>query len=151
MRLWTCKRSFYFYDTLDIRYLARLISPMRRCAIILVLVAFIFSSGGEWAVLQCVAWANMIREYSEMVPFPEAVKMTFSGEYPCAMCKAIAEKKQTENNKTAALVKHEKLVSPSEFSYRPRAATLTSQYYVVRESFLQTRSDVPPTPPPRVA
>jgi hypothetical protein len=124
---------------------------MRRCALLLVLVAFIFSSGGEWVVLQCIAWANMIREYSEMVPFPEAVKMTFSGEYPCALCKAIAEKKESENGKIASLVKHEKLVSPPEFSYQPRRATLTPQFYLERASFLQTRSDVPPTPPPRVA
>jgi hypothetical protein len=124
---------------------------MRRCAILLVLVAFIFSSGGEWAVLQCVAWANMIREYSEMVPFPEAVKMTFSGEYPCALCKAIAEKKQSDNGKIAALAKHEKLIATPVFSCRPRVAMPMPPFYVMRESFLQTRSDVPPTPPPRVA
>jgi hypothetical protein len=124
---------------------------MRRCAILLVLVAFIFSSGGEWAVLQCVAWAGMIREYSEMVPLPQAVKMTFSGEYPCALCKVIAEKKQSENSKMAVLVKHEKLISTSAFSYRPRLATIARPFYFEREIFLQTRSDVPPTPPPRVA
>jgi hypothetical protein len=124
---------------------------MRRCSLLLVLVAFIFSSGGEWAVLQCVAWGNMIREYSEMVPFPEAVKMTFSGQYPCAICKAIAEKKQSENSKIASLVKHEKLISPAALSFPSRVVTLTPQFYRQRESFLQTRSDVPPTPPPRVA
>jgi len=118
---------------------------------IFVLVAFIFSSGGEWAVLQCVAWANMIREYSEMVPLPAAVKMTFSGEYPCALCKAIAEKKQADNSKMVALAKHEKPIASPAFSYRPRAATLTPQFFVQRENSLQTRSDVPPTPPPRVA
>ncbi len=118
---------------------------------IFVLVAFIFSSGGEWAVLQCVAWANMIREYSEMVPLPEAVKMTFSGEYPCALCKAIAEKEQADNSKMVALAKHEKPISSPTFSYRPRTTALKPLFYVQFNSFLQTRSDVPPTPPPRVA
>jgi hypothetical protein len=118
---------------------------------IFVLVAFIFSSGGEWAVLQCVAWTNMIREYSEMVPFPEAVKMTFSGQYPCAICKAIAEKKQSDNSKMVALAKHDKPITSPAFSYRPRPATLTPQFYAQREIFLRTRSDSPPTPPPRLA
>jgi hypothetical protein len=124
---------------------------MRRGALLLVLVAFIFSSGGEWAVLQCVAWANMIREYSEVVPLPQAVQMTFSGEYPCALCKVIAEKKQSKNGRLAVLVKPEKLISTPAFSYRPRVATLAPQFYFERENVYSTRSDVPPTPPPRVA
>ncbi len=124
---------------------------MRRGALLLVLVAFIFSSGGEWAVLQCVAWVNMIREYSEMVPLSQAVEMTFSGEYPCALCKVIAEKKQSENSRIAVLVKPEKLISTPAFSYRPRVATFARPVYFEPERFLQTRSDVPPTPPPRVA
>jgi hypothetical protein len=128
-----------------------LIKVMRRCAILLVLVAFIFSSGGEWAVLQCVAWGNMIREYSAMVPLSQAVQMTFSGEYPCALCKVIAEKKQSENVKMVSFAKHEKLISTPAFSYRPRMAILAPPFYFERESFLLTRSDVPPTPPPRVA
>jgi hypothetical protein len=124
---------------------------MRRCALLLVLVAFIFSSGGEWAVLQGVAWVNMIREYSAMVPLSQAVEMTFSGEYPCSLCKVIAEKKQSENSRMAVLVKPEKLIATPTFSYQPRVATLAPQIYFERDSFFQTRSDVPPTPPPRVA
>ena len=81
---------------------------MRRLTLVVVLVAFVFSCGGQWPVLQCIAWVNMIREYSEMVPLAEAVQMTLSGQYPCALCKAIAEKKQSGDTKTAALVKHEK-------------------------------------------
>ena len=67
---------------------------MRRLTHLVVLVAFIFSCGGQWVVLQGLAWANMVREYSEVVPLQQAVKMTLSGEYPCPLCKAIAEKKQ---------------------------------------------------------
>ncbi len=52
---------------------------MRRLTFFTVLVAFVFSCGGQWPVLQGVAWANMVREYSEAVPFTQAVQMTFSG------------------------------------------------------------------------
>jgi hypothetical protein len=66
---------------------------MRRLTHLLVLAAFIFSCGGQWAAFQAIAWANMIREYSEMVPLTQAVQMTFSGRYPCAICKAIAQER----------------------------------------------------------
>ncbi len=124
---------------------------MRRVTLLVVLVAFTFSCGGQWPLLQCVAWANMIREYSEMVPVSQAVQMTFSGQYPCAICKAIAEKKQEENSKLANTFQYEKkLVSPG-IMVKERELIVSPQTFVVRESFLQTRSEAPPTPPPRFA
>jgi hypothetical protein len=124
---------------------------MRRVTLLVVLVAFTFSCGGQWPVLQCVAWANMIREYSEMVPLTQAVQMTFSGQYPCAICKTIAEKKESENTKVAVLFQHEKKIVSSGFSIAPRATTVSPQSFVIRNSFFQTRSEAPPTPPPRLA
>jgi len=123
---------------------------MRRLTCAIILAAFVFSCGGNWAVLQGVAWANMIREYSQMVPFTQAVQMTFSGEYPCAICKAIAEKKSSEQQKALALEKYEKkfplpvavaVASPnvSDFCYEDFALSLSS------------RAETPPTPPPRQA
>lgn len=124
---------------------------MRRCAVVLVLVAFIFSSGGEWSVLQCVAWANMIREYSQAAPLSDAVQMTFSGEHPCPLCKAIAAKKQRENSKTVALVKVDKPVATLGFALRTREATAALGYYGLPDSFLRFRAEAPPVPPPRLA
>jgi hypothetical protein len=124
---------------------------MRRLTLLVVLVAFTFSCGGQWPLLQCVAWANMIREYSEMVPLSQAVQMTFSGQYPCALCKAIAEKKQEENTKFAATFKHEKKIISSGLSIAARSTTVSSQSFVIRDQVFQTRSEAPPTPPPRFA
>ena len=124
---------------------------MRRVTFLVVLVAFIFSCGGQWVVMQGVAWVNMIREYSGMVPFSQAVQMTFSGQYPCAICKAIAEKKEQDNAKLAFLFKQEtKMISPGLEVLAPRFAS-SPQTFLVRKAFFQTRSDVPPTPPPRFA
>jgi len=124
---------------------------MRRFTLLVVLIAFTFSCGGQWAVLQCVAWANMIREYSEMVPVTQAIAMTFSGQYPCEMCKMIAEKKQAEKAKVAPLFQHEKkLVSPG-FMVRDRITTVSPQTFVSWNPWLQTRSEAPPVPPPRLA
>jgi hypothetical protein len=124
---------------------------MRRLAFIVVLVAFVFSCGGQWPLLQGVAWANMIRQYTEMVPLAQAVQMTFSGKYPCPLCRAIAEKRQSEDNKIAALFKHEKkLFSPGLTVDTPQMIP-SPQTYAVWEPVFQTRSEAPPTPPPRFA
>ena len=125
---------------------------MRRLTLFVVLIAFTFSCGGQWPALQCVAWANMIREYSEMVPLTQAVQMTFSGEYPCSLCKAIAEKKNSDQQQKAlALKKHEKKVVSSLLSFEPRTVTVSSQTFVSLAQFFEPRSEAPPTPPPRLA
>jgi hypothetical protein len=122
---------------------------MRRLTHILVLAAFVFSCGGQWYVLQCVAWVKMLHDYSQMVPFAEAVGMTFSGQYPCEICKAIAEKKQSENDKICSLEKYEKKFFPpiAVVLARPKGTPFRYADYL---SFLQVRSEPPPTPPPRL-
>jgi hypothetical protein len=123
---------------------------MRRLTHLIVLTAFVFSCGGQWYVLQCVAWVKMLHDYSQMVPFTEAVSMTFSGQYPCAICKAIAEKKQAENDKLCALDKYEKKFFPPVAVALARPGA-TSFDYPDFLSSLQARSEPPPTPPPRPA
>jgi hypothetical protein len=123
---------------------------MRRLTHIIVLAAFVFSCGGQWYVLQCVAWVKMMHDYAQMVPLTEAVSMTFSGQYPCAICKAIAEKKQSENDKICSLEKVEKkFFPPVELALvRPEATPFQYPGYL---NSLQARTEPPPTPPPRLA
>jgi hypothetical protein len=123
---------------------------MRRLTHIIVLAAFVFSCGGQWYVLQCVAWVKMLHDYSQMVPFTEAVGMTFSGKYPCAICKAIAEKKQSENDKIASFDKYEKKFFPpvAIALVPPKGVPVPYADYLIS---LQVRSESPPTPPPRLA
>ena len=123
---------------------------MRRLTHIIVLVAFIFSCGGQWYVLQCIAWVNMLHDYAQMVPFTKAVSMTFSGKYPCEICKALAEKKQSENDKIYSLDKYEKkFFPPNATAVAERLAT--SFQYPAFVSSLSVRVESPPTPPPRQA
>jgi hypothetical protein len=124
---------------------------MRRLAFLAILVAFIFSCGGQWPVLQGLAWANMIREYSEVVPLAQAVQMTFSGNYPCALCQAIVEKRNSENTKVAALFQHEKQILPPGLVIAKRMAEISAQTFVMKESALRIRSEAPLVPPPRLA
>ncbi len=92
----------------------------------------------------------MIHDYSQMVPFTQAVGMTFSGQYPCEICKAIEEKKQSENDKLCSLEKYEKKFFPPIAVAVARPAA-TSFQYTIDPNFLQTLAEPPPTPPPRSA
>ena len=123
---------------------------MRRLTQLLVLTAFMFSCGGHWCVLQCVAWVGMIHQYSQVVPLAEAVSMTFSGKYPCALCKAIAEKKESERLRLCAMEKYEKkFFSPVSLPSTELVAS-PIQYPDFLISF-KARTEPPPTPPPRFA
>jgi hypothetical protein len=123
---------------------------MRRLTHFIVLAAFVFSCGGQWYALQCVAWVKMLHDYSQMVPFTEAVSMTFSGQYPCAICKAIADKNQAENDKIVSFQKYDKKYFPPVAVAPPRPDAVAFQYASSLNS-LQARSEPPPTPPPRLA
>ena len=122
---------------------------MRRLTHLIVLVAFVFSCGGQSAVLG-IAWANMIREYSQMVPLAQAVEMTFSGQYPCPICKAIAEKKSSEQQKALTLEKYEKKfpIPVVVTVASPKVTTFQYEDCLVR---FHSRTETPPAPPPRLA
>ena len=123
---------------------------MKRLTHLLVLAAFLFSCGGQWYALQGIAWVKMIHDYSQSVPLAEAVGMTFSGDFPCAICKAISEKKQSENNKICSLEKYEKKFFPPEAASMVEPAVSGWEYPAFSEHLL-TRAEPPPTPPPRTA
>jgi hypothetical protein len=57
------------------------------------------SLGGHLALLQTVAWGNMLRDYSRGTSLKEAAKMTFDGEHPCELCKVVKKSKQEEKKK----------------------------------------------------
>ncbi len=121
---------------------------MRRLTHLVVLCAFVFSCGGQWAAIQCLAWGNMIREYSQMVPLAQAVKMTLSGDYPCAICKALAEKKNADQQKAFALEKYDKkfVATAAVAAVPPAVAAYRYPVFLATGSF---RLDRPPVPPPR--
>lgn len=61
---------------------------------LLICAALLFAlTDGHWAVIQSIAWARMIQQYSESTSLAEAVRDTFSGQKPCSMCEQIAQAK----------------------------------------------------------
>lgn len=51
------------------------------------------------ALLQTIAWGNMLVDFSSKGSFSEAVDKTFDGEHPCPLCKAVRKSKSEEDKK----------------------------------------------------
>jgi hypothetical protein len=119
---------------------------------IIVLVAFLFSTGGQWYVLQGIAWAHMIVEFNHTYSFQQSVSMTFSGQFPCPLCRAIAEHKESETLKLIPLEKMHKLFLASDrIEVSPiTIRTLTVFPAMSLETDLESVSYSLITPPPRL-
>jgi hypothetical protein len=70
-------------------------------------LALFLSAGGHWAMLQGVAWATMIRDYSRTGSLTKAVEKTFDGKHLCPLCRKIAAQR-THEEKAPVTVKAEK-------------------------------------------
>ncbi|MES2660653.1 MAG: hypothetical protein V4689_18655 [Verrucomicrobiota bacterium] len=57
------------------------------------------SMGGHLALLQTIAWGNMLVDFSSQDSFARAVEKTFDGEHPCAMCKVVKKSKSEEEKR----------------------------------------------------
>jgi len=57
------------------------------------------SLNGHLALLQTLAWGNMLVSYSQQASLAEAAKKTFDGEHPCSLCKVVRETKKQEQKK----------------------------------------------------
>lgn len=63
---------------------------------ILLIIALLGATGGHWAVLQTIAWADMLANNLQTESVGEAITKTFNGAHPCKLCKQISSGKQTE-------------------------------------------------------
>lgn len=57
------------------------------------------SLGGHLALLQTVAWGNMLVSFSRTDSLAEAAKKTFDGDHPCPLCKVVKQSSKDENRK----------------------------------------------------
>jgi len=70
-------------------------------------LALFLVAGGHWAMLQSVAWAGMVKDFSRTDSIVEAVTKTLDGKHPCSMCKKIASA-QAHEEKAPVSVKVDK-------------------------------------------
>lgn len=66
---------------------------------LLLVGTLIVSMGGHFALLQTIAWGNMLVTYSNEATFSEAVAKTFDGDHPCELCHVVKQSKNEEKQK----------------------------------------------------
>ena len=54
--------------------------------------------GGQWLMLQSVAWVNMVKDYSHNATLSQALAKTFDGSHPCPLCRFIQKEKTAQNS-----------------------------------------------------
>jgi hypothetical protein len=114
----------------------------------LLIAALIVALGGHWAVLQTVAWTNMLATHLRTSSLEDAVTKTFDGNHPCGLCKEIsAGKKAEKKTEFPSLAKKLEFVSVCPvFIFNP-----PSDFYLVpeAEAVACPLTHQPPVPPPR--
>ena len=114
----------------------------------LLILALIAALGGHWAVLQTVAWTNMLSTYLRTDSLKMAVTKTFDGKNPCALCKDISAGRQAEKKAEfpGCAKKLEFISDRPVFVFSPP----TDFYLVPEKAALACLLDhQPPVPPPR--
>lgn len=112
--------------------------------------ALFLAIGGHWAVLQTVAWASMIVDYSRTSALTEAVEKTFDGKHPCGICTVIQRTRQSEKKHDACQVVKKVELFDHKFAPllfpAPEAQTLA-----IDDLHAERRAEAPCSPPPRAA
>jgi hypothetical protein len=115
---------------------------------LLLVVALMGATGAHWAVLQSVAWTTMLADNVHTAPLQTAFQRTFDGKHPCALCKQIAQGRQSEKKSDlqTSLRKLEFLHSPFGFVAAPPR---TFHLLAADGSHASLVAYPPPVPPPR--
>jgi len=111
----------------------------------------LFSSiGGHWAVMQSVAWAQMLIKNAHSDSMKTAAIKTFDGKHPCQLCKNIKRAKSKEKSKTSVL-SFQKNPLPAPYSITtPKPYSYEVPLTVTDPRTNNQRLRIsPPTPPPR--
>ncbi len=122
---------------------------MRRTFQILILsFAWLCANGALWDAVQVVAWAKMMRDYSQIMSFSQAVKKTFDGTATCEICAVVDDVKQNQPAQQTERSR-EKVLLAVQTPERFLVAVPTPSWPDVAHDTGLTRAEPVPVPPPR--
>ena len=124
---------------------------LRKIASFSISLALFLVIGGPWTVLQTVAWAKMVVDYSQGASVAEAVAKTFDGDHPCNLCKKISKVRQGEQ-KSPLVIQQAKKEGPFLAVKTVRLAEPPSIAVCYPFPWMPAYSDSqfrPPTPVPK--
>jgi len=115
---------------------------------VLLILALLTATGGHWAVLQTVAWTNMLANNLRNDSLAVALTKTFDGENPCSMCKHISAGKKAEKKAEfpPRLRQLEYVAGRAEFVF---AAPEVFRFRSASGPGVAALIHQPPVPPPR--
>ena len=116
----------------------------------LLIVALLAATGGHWALLQTVAWSNMLADNLQTASLSEALTKTFDGRHPCKLCNEISAGKKAEK-KAEFPTPGTKLEFVSERPAFVFSAPDNFNLVTALAESLSSWSEAPPTPPPLAA
>lgn len=115
---------------------------------IITIIALCSAIGVHWLALQSVAWTAMILQNTKQVSFCEAVKRTFDGAHPCALCHVVNKGKASEQKREmqTSFAKIDIVCVSRNIRLLPRQIPFE---YVTSNSGLSESDYSPLVPPPR--
>lgn len=147
-----CSTSRSFFGALAAVLIFQPSKLVKALGLPFVCLAMFSVAGGHWAILQTVAWGQMLWTYSQQEgSVVSGAEKTFSGEYPCEMCRKVAEGQKQEQKAPATLKVDKKaeksLVVFSKLAAPPGGADIV--FHSVQGEF-SARAEAPPVPVPIV-
>jgi hypothetical protein len=112
------------------------------------LILVFWVTGGQWLLLQSVAWVHMVRDFSQSQTLCQALSKTFDGNHPCPLCRFIQKEKSAQSS-AKTFISFQK----NPFLAVPFAVlSVIFLYLSSAPSFQSTLSSLlspPPSPPPK--
>jgi hypothetical protein len=123
----------------------------KKLAFALMGLALFLVAGGHWAVLQGVAWTNMVHDFSKTGTLCEAVNKTLDGHHPCPLCKKITQSKACEESLPMAtkLTKKAEVFLSLSGCELPLPLCCQFTYGISQQDLMPEVVFAPPVPVPR--
>ncbi len=121
---------------------------------VILIIAVAMASNMHLPLVQAVAWTRMYSHYRETYEPAAALQLTFSGQYPCSLCKVVQSAENERNNLAGILNLSEQVLL---LPLPQLSAISVAQPVAVSGRWLDLSSRPlaqvarPETPPPKVA
>jgi hypothetical protein len=126
----------------------------RRFQIILVLFAWLLATGGQWHLVQSLAWGRMIVAYAKTMPVREAVRLTFTPDNMCGVCELVSAAQQQHGGTALPVGTSLDSKTPLVFQPAPKViftAPIATRWSPGDREPPRTERAAPPLPPPRAS
>ena len=132
----------------------RIVVVFRRLGLLSAALACFCIAGGQWTVLQGVAWARMVADYSQASgSLVTGIAQTFDGQHACNLCLAIQAAKSKAHQEKAASFGAKEDAKVKALPVEVVALVQRTSAEIVFARFnapnMAARVEPPPTPPPR--